>query len=256
MSFNPSRLLKLRQIRNQILHKVCILCLLAPAGCSLVNTTEQTPGLQETAVQLQIQQTMVSQAQGGDLAATLAIQQATLQAPAKQATQPVQIPSVAPTLDIALAAQQTVQVQQATQLAQQNIITTPEATDTIEPAPAIDLMSRMKTANILLYEDMISQTDTNRYVKDTLDQMGLPYKDDGNAQGWFKSDILSGAPNGKPWDLVILAAEAKSAIQGEYFEYVMDVLDKGSSVIMEVWYLDQTAGGTAEQPVATLRGRI
>ena len=67
----------------------------------------------------------------------------------------------------------------------------------------------MKTANILLYEDMTTRLDTIRYVKPVLDKMGLKYKDDGAAGGWLKDDVAKGPGEGKPWDLVIIAAEDK-----------------------------------------------
>jgi hypothetical protein len=121
----------------------------------------------------------------------------------------------------------------------------PAATQTAEPTQGPDFQSWMRSANILLYEDMTGYLDTTRYVKDTLDSMGLSYKDDGSAKGWLKTDLLSGPPQGGAWDLVIIAAEAKSGVQGEFFQYVMDALDQGSSVILEVWYLDQTYGGVA-----------
>ena len=122
---------------------------------------------------------------------------------------------------------------------------TPEATLTLEPTQGLDFDAWKETAKILLFEDMIANTDTPRYVKEALDQMGLSYKDDGSAKGWLREDILGGPPGGGAWDLVILAAEAKSGVQGEFFQYVLDAIDQGSSVIMEVWYLDETYNGTA-----------
>ena len=101
----------------------------------------------------------------------------------------------------------------------------------------------MKTAQILLYEDMVSDPSEYRYVKKTLDAMDLRYKDDGNAQGWLKSDLLGNSPSGKPWDLVIIAAEARSDVTGEYFDYIDDVLDKGTPVILESWILDSVSQG-------------
>lgn len=222
---------------------VLMVWLLSLSSCGLINTTEQDPTYLETLVQLQVQQTMLAHEQDNGLQLTLTAQDATQQAQqAQQATQQAQILVAPPTGDPAIAVQETIQALQTTQQAEIVPSDTPQI---LEPSPTIDLESSMKSANILLYEDMVSNPDTNRYVKDTLDRMGLRYKDDGNAQGWLKSDILSGAPNGTPWDLVIIAAEAKSGVQGEFFEYVMDVLNQGSSVILEVWYLDKIAGGSA-----------
>jgi hypothetical protein len=184
----------------------------------------------------------VAEDQASGLQLTLAAQNATLQAQeALQATELAQVQTV-PTIDAGIAVQQTIQAQQPSAVTEAAPTNTPIS---IKPSPTIDFQTQLKSARILLYEDMVAYSDTNRYVKDTLDRMGLPYKDDGNAQGWFKSDILNGAPDGNPWDLVIVAAEAKSGVQGEFFEYIMDTLDRGSSVILEVWYLDQIAAGAA-----------
>lgn len=222
---------------------IILFSLLSLNSCGLINASEEDPTYLETLVQLQVQQTMVAQEQDNGVQLTLTSQNSTQQAQQAQvATQQAQIQVTPPTPDPAIAVQETIQALQTTQQAE--IIPT-DIPQIIEPSPTIDLKSMMESANILLYEDMVSNPNTNRYVKDTLDRMGLPYKDDGNAQGWLKSDILSGAPNGEPWDLVIIAAEAKSGVQGEFFEYVMDVLNQGSSVIMEVWYLDKIAGGSA-----------
>jgi hypothetical protein len=120
-----------------------------------------------------------------------------------------------------------------------------EPTDTLEPTKSIDFETWEKSAKILLFEDMIGHTNTPRYVKETLDQMGLSYKDDGSAKGWLQEDLVGGPPGGGTWDLVIIAAESKTGVQGEFFQYVLDAIDLGSSVIMEVWYLNMTYNGTA-----------
>lgn len=93
-------------------------------------------------------------------------------------------------------------------------------------------------AKILLYEDMTARLDTTRYVKTTLDEMGLKYKDDGSAYGWFEEDIADGPSGGGPWDLIIIAAEDKSGLKGSFFDDILNAIDQGSSVIFETWYLD------------------
>ncbi len=100
----------------------------------------------------------------------------------------------------------------------------------------------MKTANIVVFEDMVVNDAYALYVKDTLKSMGLRFKWDGNAMGWFKTDLLSGA-NGKPWDLVIIAAEARDQVSGEYFDYLSNVLNNGTPLIMESWYLEDISEG-------------
>ncbi len=87
----------------------------------------------------------------------------------------------------------------------------------------------MKNAKILVYEDIVVDPGETQYIKKTLDTMGLNYKWDGNAVGRLKSDLLAGAPGGTPWDLVILGIEARGNVSGEYFEYLMDVINQGTA---------------------------
>ena len=103
----------------------------------------------------------------------------------------------------------------------------------------------MKTASILLYEDMVGDPRVLRFVKEALDLMELPYEDVGNAQGWLKERLNIGASGGRPWDLIILAAELRAQVSGEYFEYLSTAMDQNTSVIIESWYLDAISEGTA-----------
>jgi len=105
----------------------------------------------------------------------------------------------------------------------------------------------MKNANILLYEDIAGYPPLYRYVEAAIKRLDLPYVDVGDAQGWLKDRLLRGTDDGKAWDLVIIAAENRDAIQGEYFETLEKILDQGdTAVIMESWYLDAIAEGTAK----------
>lgn len=153
----------------------------------------------------------------------------------------------------ALAQQQEQLNQSATQSAQQAALPTqppPPPTDaapatqapppeppTATPEPDIDAM--IENANILLFEDIAGYYDLTRWVRDALDAQGYKYTDVGDAVGDFKSEILSG----KPWDLVIVAAEARSGFRGELFEYLYDQVNRDTAVIIETWYLDDMALG-------------
>jgi hypothetical protein len=135
--------------------------------------------------------------------------------------------------------------------------TAPISSETISPVTSTtptpdlsetdDLISRMKSANILLYEDMVENRDARRYIRDTLDRMELPYTDIGSADGWLKTSIIGGVPGGGEWDLIIIASEAKMGISGEFFQYINNALDKDISVILEIGYLDQIANGVANE---------
>lgn len=216
---------------------------LGSGGCSTFFATRD-PALRETELELNVRQTLQAQQQGDqDLEKTRQAQQSTLEALDRATRVALQ---ASPTIDAAQAAQMTVEAAQGTPGSQptaQPDVSTPEPPEAATAAP--DLETMMKSANILLYEDMVGKLDTNRYIKDTLDGMGLTYKDDGSAKGWLKSDVTSGAAGGKPWDLIIIAAEIKGGWQGEFFDYVEEALSQGTSVIFEVWYINEMAGGAA-----------
>jgi hypothetical protein len=96
-----------------------------------------------------------------------------------------------------------------------------------------------KRATILLYEDMAGQWDTNRIILNALKALGLkPTVDDKDASGRFLMDLKSMGMGGKPWDLIISASEARTAIQGEFIPALIDNVNNGSSLIMEHWNID------------------
>ena len=190
-------------------------------------------GLQETNVALQA--TQVAQS----IQATMVAQQALL------LTQQ----AVPPTPDFA-ATQQALNAL-ATAQAQQPTVAPPstEAPPVTESPPQsteaseADFEEWMKSASILLYEDMAGYFDTTRYVKQALDGMGLTYVDVKDYSGRFKEQILTGGPGGKGWDLIIAAAEGRRSVAGEFWDYLNDALNLGSSLIIEMWILDTQAGG-------------
>ncbi len=116
--------------------------------------------------------------------------------------------------------------------------TQPEAPTDIPPTPTPDIEAMVKSAKILLFEDMAGEYEV-RYVKNALDIMGLSYTDVGDASGNFKTQLLSGTD----WDLIIVSNEARKNIQGEFFVYLNDHLSNGTAEIIEVWALDDIASG-------------
>ena len=106
-----------------------------------------------------------------------------------------------------------------------------------------DFTSWMKSAKILLYEDIAGVYTTTRYVQDALDAMGLDYVDVKDAVGNYKEQLLSGGPGGEGWDLIISAKEARGHVKGEMYVYLNDALNDGSSVIIEEWQLDSIVRG-------------
>jgi hypothetical protein len=236
--------------KSRKLTYLTILCFLQVSLLvSCTSTPAQNDSLNQTVVALSVQQTQLALQQSQNTSATVAAQQATIAAQSVLATQLAEAQSASSANAEATAIQQSVN---ATLQAQQPPANNNQGSNNPPPSneqngssqqPA-DYDTLLKSANILLYEDMILLRTTKRYAKAALDNMGLNYKDDGNAMGWLKSDLLSGGPDGKGWDLVILALEVRSNISGEYFTYINQALNQGSSVIIEIWYLDQISGGT------------
>jgi hypothetical protein len=236
-------------ILSVILTSLILILVTTFVGCNLLPVSEsealKQTQIRETQIDINVKQTLLVQQQNEQhTQQTIQAQQATMDAQATalnpdggQATPVVPemtpaVPNPQPPTPAPLVTQPVIQVS--------------------EPAPPThaalspeELAGRMKTANILLYEDMTTRLDTIRYIKPVLDKMGLKYKDDGAAGGWLRDDIAKGPGNGKPWDLVIIAAEDKVGPSGEFFRYVLTSLEKGSSVIMEAWFLDQSFSGLA-----------
>lgn len=213
-------------------------------GCTFSTEPASNDDLEETQIALGIQQTLLAQQAGNSLQGTLDSQQATIDAQMLQST----LLNQQPTMDIG-ATQVALSVQGTMAAGQPPVISPIEPTQILPSAAPVsgssqDLKAFMQSANILLYEDMVNDPKVYRYVKRTLDSMNLSYKDDGSAKGWLKTDLLGGAKGGNPWDLVIIAVEYRAGISGEYFEYLTDVLNQGTSVIVEAYHLDQISEGT------------
>lgn len=208
----------------------CFLIILLLGGCDLFTSTEQNSIL-ETQLEINVQQTLrAEEAEKLSRSAeeTLQAQNATLTARANLPTQP-------PSVDFAA---QTANAQLVTQAAEQTSRAV-EAAVTPQP-PQEDFQTWMQSAKIVVYEDITNDTTEYRYVEKTLQSMGLTFKWDGSAKGWFKNDLLGGGP----WDLVILAVEARGEVSGEYFDYINEALNQGSSVIIEAWHLDEISRGS------------
>jgi len=222
---------------------------LALVACTPQATTD--PSLSQTQVAMQVQMTVMALQMEDSVQATVQAQNATAAFTSAQATLNAQAPEPTAVPQIDYAATQAVMEATQTALAQP-VATQLPAEPTLLAATetpvdeAADLESFMKSASILLYEDIVYNPDTTRYVKRTLDEMGLTYVDTGSAIGRFKSQLLTGGPGGKGWDLIIIASEAKSGASGEFYQYASEALDKGSSVIYELWYLDEKMGANGE----------
>ena len=192
----------------------------------------QDQNLIDTQVALAIQQTAIAQAEKENSQATADALQATIDFQQAQLNQ-------APTNTPEIIIQTPVPV---TDTPQPTVAPPTEPPPTQPPVESFE--DWMKSASILLYDDMNRYETTFRFTKRALDGMGLSYVDVGDAKGLLKTQMLQ-PPTVEGWDLIIIAAESKSGVQGEFFTYTVDALRDGSSVVLEVWYLDSVVRGAA-----------
>ena len=108
-----------------------------------------------------------------------------------------------------------------------------------QPTSTQDVQARMKTAKILMYEDSMA-VPLVPWVKPTLDLMdfdSITYTAD-------VGDLMNFLNSGTKWDLIIIASEARSAVQGEFWDVIMPkVTHDKTALIVELWYLSDTAVG-------------
>ncbi len=142
------------------------------------------------------------------------------------ALQPTQAPTIPPS--------PTAEPTEAAEVALPPTLEIPQDTATPE---APDIESQIQNARILLYED-IGAEGLKRYVKEALDRGGYDYYDVAGEIKPFKNELVNG-----DYDLIIAATESRSHVRGEFFDYMNDALNRGSSVILEIWYLDEVIRG-------------
>ena len=157
----------------------------------------------------------------------------------------------APTLDATKAAlefQGTQIAQQLTDVARNNqsvpatqqqpppVVAAP--TD-VPPTATPDLMARMKSAKILVYENT-DERNIGLWIKEALDNLGLTYTHTGSYSGHFMEYLNSGTI----YDLIIVGAEDKDKISGEFWDVINTRLNRdNAALIAEIWYLDREANG-------------
>lgn len=110
-------------------------------------------------------------------------------------------------------------------------------TDQPDEPDEIDYEDKIKNAKILVYEDT---QNIGMWVTDALDGMDVEYTHVGDAIGHFMTNLNSPIE----WDLIIIAAEDRSNVQGEFWDVIVErMVKQDTAVIAEVWYLDFLGGG-------------
>ena len=109
----------------------------------------------------------------------------------------------------------------------------------IEATPTQDVESLIRSANVLVYENT-DEYGIGMWVADTLDMMGIKYTQTGSYSGHFMEYLNSGTK----YDLIIVDAEAKDRISGEFWDVINTRLTRDkAALIAEIWYLDTEANG-------------
>jgi hypothetical protein len=109
----------------------------------------------------------------------------------------------------------------------------------VPPTATPDLETLMQNAKILVYENT-DERNIGLWIKQALDNLGLRYTHTGSYSGHFMEFLNSGTI----YDLVIVGAEDKDIISGEFWDVINTrlVRDK-AALIVEIWYLDREANG-------------
>jgi hypothetical protein len=170
-----------------------------------------------------------------------------------------------PVVDLTKAALEIQATTMALQLTQAALNSQPAAQPTAEPpqptateaaiatpaevqtTPTQDVEALIRSANVLVYENT-DEYGIGMWVQDTLDLMGIKYTQTGSYSGHFMEYLNSGTK----YDLIIVDAEAKDRISGEFWDVINTRLTRDkAALIAEVWYLDTEAGG----PISRILGK-
>ena len=128
---------------------------------------------------------------------------------------------------------------------------TVQPTDTIQPSATVQpatsaelspaqIQEKIDSSNILIYEDMADYPEYLPVVSRAIAPLGGNHVYVADAMGTLMEKLASGTK----WDLIIVAAEARTNISGEYWTAIQEQVDKKhSALIAEIWYLDEINDG-------------
>ncbi len=116
-----------------------------------------------------------------------------------------------------------------------------EPTFTPEPTE-MDIDALIEGANVLVFEDVKGYFDLTPWVSRAVDNMnfsGGKVVEVADAVGTFMTHLNSPTK----WDLIIVAAEVRTGVRGEFWDIIADQVDNNVALVAEVWYLDDIANG-------------
>jgi hypothetical protein len=206
--------------RYIIVSVLLLLAGLSLTSCDLLSGSD--PGLESTRVALAVQQT------------SLAMEQTNIAQNQNQPADPNAGQAVQPTY--------TSYPTYTSQPVQETVV---EETEIPPEEEVVSFEDWLDDVEILLYDEMYG-LGQSVIIENAVDGLGLGSntKNVGGAMGDFLSELNSATV----WDLIIVAAEDRDAISGEYFDVLANQIDRGSSIIIEIWYIDDIAQGRI-QPV-------
>ncbi len=109
----------------------------------------------------------------------------------------------------------------------------------VQSTPTADIESLIRSANVLVYENT-DEYGIGMWIQDALDGMGIKYTQTGSYSGRFMEYLNSGTK----YDLIIVGAEAKDRISGEFWDVINTRLTRDkAALIAEIWYLDTESNG-------------
>ena len=196
--------------------------------------------LRETQSALSQQATLIKLKSEEELEPTIVVQNLELTQKAKQLTIQ-QTQAAEQSMRLTSVYQQWIEAQQFITVTIPPVPSVPSPLPTPTSTRVIDMKKEIFSAKILLFEDMAGVYNTQRYVKEALDELGLSYTDTKDMLGEFKKQLMNKAADGKNWDLIIAADESRSihnSIKGEFFTLFLQSLEGGGAVILETWNLD------------------
>ncbi len=112
-----------------------------------------------------------------------------------------------------------------------------QPTSTTDPLAGMD--EKIRNAKVLIFEDT-NELGIGQWIEETVRRMGIKNYTQTND---FSGDFMEQLASPTKWDLIIVGAEAKTKVQGEFWEVIMNHVNNKAAIIAEVWYLDLLGGG-------------
>jgi len=107
------------------------------------------------------------------------------------------------------------------------------------PDPMAGMDEKIRNARVLIFEDTV-ELGIGQWIEETVQSMGITnYTQVNDYSGTFLEQLNSPTQ----WDLIIVGAEAKTKIQGEFWDAIMTHVNRKVAVIAEVWYLNFLGNG-------------